>query len=188
MIFVIEHLDKRLYAWCFLEYKHISKIVGKQNLWITNVRIAADRVKMKGFAKVFKESAADIDLGKACVLDPEAKIPLSSVDKTKFDSFVFGGILGDYPMKGRTGELLTSRMKCETRHLGPEQMSTDTAVLVSKLILDGKKLDQLKFKDNICIDLREGESVELPFRYLIEDGKPVLPEGLVGHLKRRSQF
>ena len=35
-IYVIEHLEPRIYRWCVIEYKHISKIVGKENLWFTN--------------------------------------------------------------------------------------------------------------------------------------------------------
>ncbi len=37
MKFIIEHLEPELYPWCLIEYKHISKIVGKNNLIYTNI-------------------------------------------------------------------------------------------------------------------------------------------------------
>ena len=37
MKFIIEHLEPELYDWCLIEYEHISKIVGKENLIFTNI-------------------------------------------------------------------------------------------------------------------------------------------------------
>ena len=76
----------------------------------------------------------------------------------------------------------------ERRNLGKEQMSTDTAVYVAKHLIDGGSLSDLEFQDDIEIDIREGESVQLPFRYVIKDGKPLLPDGLVDFLKKRKGF
>lgn len=58
--------------------------------------------------------------------------------------FVFGGILGDHPPRDRTKLL---RADIETlRNLGQPQLSTDTAVLVSKLILvNGMELEKIPF-------------------------------------------
>ena len=38
MIYIIEHLEPKLWEWCILEYEHISQTVGKDNLWFTNIR------------------------------------------------------------------------------------------------------------------------------------------------------
>ena len=68
-----------------------------------------------------------------CLLDLRAEKELSSRDGGSLQVFVFGGILGDHPPRDRTKLL---RGNIETmRHLGQPQLSTDTAVLVSKLIL-----------------------------------------------------
>src|SRR3989344_4588506 len=37
-IYIIEHLEQKLWPWCVIEYKHISKIAGKNNLWFTNIK------------------------------------------------------------------------------------------------------------------------------------------------------
>ena len=100
--------------------------------------------------------------------------------------------MGDYPPKKRTKGFCTKmkekEIKFETRNMGKEQMSTDTAVLVAKMIMDGKKFDKIKFKDTIIIEINDCEEVELPFRYVLENKKPVLPPGLVEHLKKRGYF
>jgi ribosome biogenesis SPOUT family RNA methylase Rps3 len=185
MRFVIEHLEPEVFDWCLIEYKHISKIVGKENLIFTNVTEGKD--KLEAFGEVHECSVKELGLQNACVLDPEGKKTLSSAD-SKFDYLIFGGILGDNPPKKRTGPELSSKLDFEKRNLGKEQMSTDTAVYVSKKIIDGKKLSDLKFKDNIEIELEEDESVELPYRYVIEHGKPVLPDGFVEFLRNREEF
>jgi len=37
-VYIIEHLEPKLFPWCMIEYKHISKTVGKSNLWFTNIK------------------------------------------------------------------------------------------------------------------------------------------------------
>jgi len=183
MKYVIEHLEPRLFRWCILEYRHISEIAGKDNVMFTNVR-DKDAQKLKRYGKVSSRSVTALGLKNACVLDPFAKKTLSSEDD--FDYLVLGGILGDEPMRERTKKELA--LDAERRNLGRAQFSTDTAVYVAKHIMDGGKMSDLEFEDEIELDIREGESVILPFRYVIEKGKPLLPEGLVKFLKTRKGF
>ena len=72
------------------------------------------------------------------------------------------------------------------RNLGKEQMSTDTAVLVTKMILDGNNLSEIEFKDTIELETNDGEEVILPYRYVMKEGKPVLPKGLFEMLKNQE--
>lgn len=185
MKFVIEHLEPEVFDWCVVEYRHISKIVGKKNLIFTNVKKGKE--KLEGLGEINESSVQDMDLKNACVLDPEAKKTLSASDK-KFDYLIFGGILGDFPPKKRTKIELSSKLNFEIRNLGKEQMSTDTAVYVAKKLIEGKKLSDFEFKDEIEVDVDEGESVILPYRYVIKDGKPLLPEGFVEFLRKREEF
>lgn len=185
MKYVIEHLEPEVYDWCLLEYKHISKIVGRDNLIFTNVK--KDREKLNGLGEVMEKSVAELGLKNACVLDPDADVVLSSSDK-KFDYLIFGGILGDYPPKKRTKAELSSKLKFDKRNLGKEQMSTDTAVYAAKKIIDGGKFSDLKFKYKIEIELNENESVSLPYRYVVEDGKIILPGGFAEFLRKKEEF
>ncbi len=181
MKFIIEHLEPKLSEWCLLEYRHISKIVGKNNLLFTNTKR-----RSKDLEKLGRTGAApvsELKLKNACLLDPEAEKTLSHKDS--FNYLIFGGILGDNPPQHRTAEI---KVNCEKRNLGNKQMSTDTAVLVAKKITEGKKFSDFKFKDTIEIQMAENESVILPFRYLLENEKPVLAHGLVDYLKRKKSF
>lgn len=187
MKYIIEHMEDEVYDWCILEYNHISKVVGAENLIITNVKDGADKIKDLG--KVMAQSVTELglDLKQVCLLDPEAEQRLETEDKKEFDYLLLGGILGDSPRKGRTKEL-AARVDCQRRNLGEKQMSTDTAVYVAHLIMDGKRFEDIRFAEELEIVTGENESVTLPFRYVIEDGKAVLPEGFIEFIKLREEF
>lgn len=182
MKIIIEHLEEELYPWCLLEYKHISQIVGRKNLIFTSIK-PAQKTKLKLLGKVESKSVLDMNLGKTGFLDPEAKKELSPEDK--FDCLVFGGILGDYPPRQRTAEWLAGR-RVETRNLGKEQMATDTAVYVAKRITEGKRLNEIKFLDELHLATGKGEEVILPYRYVLEKGKPVLAKGFLQFVKKNG--
>jgi len=67
-------------------------------------------------------------------------------------------------------------------------MPTDIVVYVAKEILDGKKLNDLKFVDELEIEINENESVVLPFRYAVDGNKVVIDEKLVEYLRKRKEF
>jgi ribosome biogenesis SPOUT family RNA methylase Rps3 len=180
--FIIEHLEPEMYPWCVLEYRHISKRVGRKNLIFTNVKSGAAKVKTLG--DVRKESIKEIALKKACVLDPAATKELTSREASKYDYFIFGGILGDNPQRFRTKKMLTSVLKLPSYNLGDRQMSTDTAVIVCKKIISGVSLSKMKFKDNLEFEEEPGFYRILPYRYLIEKGRTVFAPGLKKFLKK----
>lgn len=98
-----------------------------------------------------------------CLLDPKATEPLRPSDRHLFKYFLFGGILGDDPPRYRTGEL--KALGFEGRHLGEIQMTTDTALGVTKLVVeDGIPLDEIEYVDHPTIRFNKKESVEMPFR------------------------
>jgi ribosome biogenesis SPOUT family RNA methylase Rps3 len=93
---------------------------------------------------------------RVCLLDPRAPKELAPEDGETFDIFLYGGILGelirlgfkrctdavgDDPPRDRTGEL--RKLGFEGRHLKEVQMTTDTAVGVSKRVVEDK--GELKF-------------------------------------------
>jgi len=186
MKFVIEHLENEVYEWCLIEYENMSKFVGKENLIFTKTKSS----KLKKFGEVEPKSVIDLNLNRACLLDPKAKKTLSPSDVDNFDYFIFGGILGDFPEQGRTEKYLTSKLKnVETRNLGSIQMSTDTAVIVAKMILDGKNFNDIKFIDSPNIPIKNGkyaEEVNLPYRYISKNNKPLISPKLIKYLKNKD--
>ncbi|MBI2565136.1 hypothetical protein HYV79_04075 [Candidatus Woesearchaeota archaeon] len=173
-IFIIEHLEPKLWAWCLAEYEHTSKIVGKKNVWFTNLNSpqnCSDKIKNLGITK--NKSVIQLNLKNSCLLDPKAKKELTPNEAKNFNYFIFGGILGNAPAEGRT-RILSENLNCEKRKLGPKQMSTDTAVLVTKMIVDGKRLQEINFIDEPEIQTDKNESVILPYRYVAKNKKPVI--------------
>ena len=188
-IYIIEHLEPQLFEWCLIEYEHISETVGKANLWFTNIKNKNDQKKLAKFGRVFSQSVKEMDLLNSCVLDPEATKTLVPLETKNFSYLIFGGILGDYPPKKRTQEELTPFIpNAEVRNIGKEQMSTDNAVYTVKQIENGKKLADLKFQNNVSIEINEFESVDLPYCYNLINGKPFMSSKLPVYLKKKKGF
>lgn len=180
--FVIEHLEEELYDWCFIEYKSMSEIVGKENLIITNIKNSKDLKKLSEFCEAKEESVLQLGLNNACLLDMSAEKVLSPEDN--FDYLIFGGILGDDPPQERTVKFLAS-LKAEKRHLGKKQMATDNAVLTAKMIsVDKKHFEDINFIDNPSINMEDGLDLELPYRFVENNGKPYISKELLLHLKQ----
>eukprot|EP00451_Oxyrrhis_marina_P013478 CAMPEP_0204328166 /NCGR_PEP_ID=MMETSP0469-20131031/13167_1 /ASSEMBLY_ACC=CAM_ASM_000384 /TAXON_ID=2969 /ORGANISM="Oxyrrhis marina" /LENGTH=193 /DNA_ID=CAMNT_0051310519 /DNA_START=1 /DNA_END=582 /DNA_ORIENTATION=- len=133
-----------------------------------------------------------IDWERTCLLDMEASEELTPEDAGKFDVVVAGGILGNvhenedgsYASDDRTAEVRQVGF-AHRRHLGPLQMTTDTALLTSFRVLDqGLTLQEIPFVDEPEIDCGEGACTEMKgFRYVGRRGadgewEPVLPEGM----------
>ena len=186
MIYIIEHLEPKLWTWCIIEYKNISKIVGKRNLWFTNIK--GEGKELEKYGHVFRKSVSEMKLKNACILDPEAAKQLEPKEAKKFKYFIFGGILGDFPAKKRTKKELTFKVKGEARNIGKKQFSTDNAVYVVKEIVKGRELGKMKFKNKFELKLGRYHSVILPFYYPVVNGNPLMSGELVEYLKRKRGF
>mmetsp|Transcript_80431 Transcript_80431/g.239637 ORF Transcript_80431/g.239637 Transcript_80431/m.239637 type:complete len:263 (+) Transcript_80431:56-844(+) len=91
-----------------------------------------------------------------CLLDMDAEEALEPEDCSRFDGLIFGGILGNvtelpeggYGSDDRTRELRRLGFR-HRRHLGPMQMTTDTAVLVCNMVLEeARPLAEIPFLDS----------------------------------------
>ncbi len=166
-------------------------IVGKKQTLFTNVP-KKEQAKLKKFGDVSDESVLDMEIKNACLLDPQAAETLTPEEAQTFDAFIFGGILGDAPVRGRTKKLLTSKMKnVMVRNLGKEQMSTDNAVLTTWLIIGGKKLEEIPFQDTIEVTVKKGrmeEAFVLPFRYVLVKGKPFMSQKLKKYIQQKESL
>jgi ribosome biogenesis SPOUT family RNA methylase Rps3 len=187
-IFIIEHLEEELYEWCKIEYESISKIVGKESLYFTNIK-EKDINYLQKLGKVFKESVKKLKFENACILDPEAKETLTPNNSKKLSFFIFGGILGDNPPRKRTEEELTPFLKdIKAFNIGKEQFSTDNAVFVTHEIINGTPMNQMQFQDELEIKIDQIMSTILPYRYPIVNGKPRISQKLVDFIIKRDQI
>ncbi|EZF29327.1 hypothetical protein H101_06996 [Trichophyton interdigitale H6] len=182
--FVVEHLDPEMGPWSALEYKCIAEELNKAGakFMLTSVpeslRLPQNLVSQNNLA-VEHKSVEEIFADKksaVCLLDPAAVTELSPDDGTAFQVFLFGGILGDHPPRDRTSEL--RKKGYVARRLGPKQMTTDTAVRVTRIVTQDKvPLNQIPWLDFPEIRIDKRESIEMPFRYVKgPDGMPIMPD------------
>lgn len=134
---------------------------------------------------------------KVCLLDPKSPYAISITDAGKvksqtkdaaaggpFEFFLYGGILGDDPPRDRTSSL--RQLGFPSRHLGGVQMTTDTALGVTKrcvedlylLALDDTKEQEQRWQDQQQaagvlqwvnypeLHFAKGESVSVAFPFL----------------------
>lgn len=193
MKYVIEHMEQGFTPWVVLEYAQIIKDVGKEKLYLVSLPKGTTEADMPkelidlGLQWTTEDIVPYLSAKKGienkdelCLLDPRAEIDLQPSDAEKFKYFIFGGILGDHPPRDRTGEL-KKKLSCPTRRLGSLQMTTDTAVRTTQIILEKQtKFEDIKFIDYPEIRFNKHEATEMPFRYVLDSkGTPILPEGMV---------
>ncbi|OJJ63267.1 hypothetical protein ASPSYDRAFT_37792 [Aspergillus sydowii CBS 593.65] len=189
---VVEHLDPELGAWSALEYGCIAReshSAGSKFLLSsvpTSLQMPDDLAATDGLGvehRSVEEVFADRK-SKVCLLDPSAKVELNPADGDNFEVFLFGGILGDDPPRDRTSEL--RKKGYEGRRLGPVQMTTDTAVRVTRMVVhDRVPLEEIPYIDHPEIVINEHERTEMPFRYVKDsDGKPIMPKGMLELIKK----
>jgi len=193
--FVVEHLDPELEEWSSLEYSAIAAetlAAGAKFLLSsvpTSLKLPKNlqgakglNVETRGIEEIYADSK-----DRVCLLDPAASKDLSPEDGDAFDVFLFGGILGDDPPRDRTSEL--RKKGYQGRRLGPVQMSTDTAVRVTRMIVhDRVSVDKIQYIDFPELRVSKNETTEMPFRYVKgEDGEPIMPKGMVDLIKTDSK-
>jgi len=196
-IFIIEHLEETLGQWILLEYENVAKIVGKENLIVTNIKDNKE-ILTKIANTVVSESAVEFlkkfKSANIIVLDPQAEIVLEPEDfvENRLNVVIVGGILGDHPPKGRTHELLTKKFlrrnyEVKVRHLGKEQLTIDGAVYVAYQILRGKRVSEIPFTIGLTIIRKVGyveHEIILPYKYPLVNGKPLVNPKLINYLAK----
>ncbi|TQB68195.1 hypothetical protein MPDQ_003854 [Monascus purpureus] len=189
--YVVEHLDPELGPWSSLEYGRIAReshAAGARFLLSSvpsSLQMPKDLAATQGLEvehRSVEEIFADRK-SKVCLLDPAAEADLNPADGDQFEVFLFGGILGDDPPRDRTSEL--RKKGYSGRRLGPKQMTTDTAVRVTRMVAQEKvPLEEVPYIDYPELRINHHESTEMPFRYVKgPDGQPVMPEGMVDLIK-----
>ncbi len=191
---IIEHLEEKLTEWLLLEYRNASKWWNGRVIY-TNVRSEEDVTTLKPLGEVRRERFLEV-VGKddaTIILDPMAKETLRPEDFNGVRWVVIGGICGDVEFDGRTSRLISSTSmemlrNIRLRNLGKVHFPIDQAAVVARLIMEGKRLDEIDVRVGVEIVLEEGTSfrrvVELPYGYVVLDGKIQFADGFVEFLKR----
>ncbi|KAG8216224.1 SAM-dependent RNA methyltransferase, partial [Butyriboletus roseoflavus] len=183
--------------WVELEYIHMKILAG------TSARVLFTHLSQRSCASLQEKLASfrgpgassqvythsilellknqDVPLSKVCLLDPRAERKLGPEDGLEFEWFLFGArqFMSDDPPRDRTSQL--RQLGFPTRHLGSVQMTTDTALGVTKRVVDDKiPLDDIPYVAFPTIKFNAKESVEMPFKYIADrpGGEPLLPPGM----------
>lgn len=190
LTFVVEHLDPELGPWSALEYKTIAQESKEAGCHFILSSVPESLLHSEDFKATTANARSDpVEIyfahkkDRICLLDPSAKQELEPEDGDRFDVFLFGGILGDDPPRDRTSEL--RKKGFVGRRLGPVQMTTDTAVRVTRaVVLEKRKLDAIPYVDFPELKLDEHESTEMPFRYMVDQHQnPIMPDGMLDLIK-----
>ena len=198
MKYIIEHLEGKLEDWSRLEYLHICDIVGSKNVIFTLFPPGEKlyEIQDKNGPLLYLESVKEVNSiyhsPNVCLLDMTADTALTPQDANIFDTFMFGGILGNVPAEDRTSQIRYVQQN-QRRNLGKLQMTTDTAVLVTKLVMENQMtLEQIPYVDYPEICFNSKESVELPFRFVSkafltkdsnDKNQPIISQGITQLLR-----
>lgn len=105
--YIIEHMEDAMHEWCSLEYKHMLQNIGPDHLYFTSL---TDKCLNEGMPEELKTAKCyqidvlnlpDVKPEEICLLDPSGTSELAPEDGDKFKYFLFGGILGDHPPRGK---------------------------------------------------------------------------------------
>lgn len=178
---VVEHLEPVLTPWAYLEYRHAAEVA--RDLVITNLRDERERRCVEEFADAHSLSITSlVPPRKLLILDPQAEALLSPLDLQRYEYVVAGGIMGDFPPRGRTRELLTARVREATsRSLGPCQFSVDGAVFMALRVAEGLELERLRVALGLVLRGR-GMEVHLPFCYPLSGARVVVSSDLLAYI------
>lgn len=111
-VFIVEHLDPELEAWQKLEYNTIYRECSDahSDLLLTGLadptRLARDIQLTIPLSNLLADSVETLYADpqkkrRVCLLDPKGEKDISPADGEEFDVFLFGGILGDHPPRGK---------------------------------------------------------------------------------------
>jgi len=190
VLIVIENLEQYS-PWLIYEYEHAYELVG-DSLLITNVKDQRLKEELRRRGIRFAEESVVELLPRLprpwVVLEPKAKEGLKPEEAG--GTIIVGGILGAHPPKGRTWELLTSKLPREVlqRNIGPHQFPIDGAVAVAWLVSKGKTLNEIPVKVGLEVKVGEMPGMEiveeLPYAYPIVDGKVFISEKVKRYLEK----
>ncbi|KAH0831347.1 hypothetical protein J3R83DRAFT_14008 [Lanmaoa asiatica] len=183
-----EATPSSLPPWVELEYTHMKMLAG------ASARVLFTHLSQRSCASLQEKlascgPAASSQAYTQSILEllKNQDVPLSkgilgiysASSSLKRDSFSPGKSSGDDPPRDRTSQL--RQLGFPTRHLGAVQMTTDTALGVTKRVVDDKiPLDKIPYVEFPTIKFNAKESVEMPFKYIADrpGGEPLLPSGM----------
>ena len=196
-LLVIDNHERIPSPWLLSEYSFVAELF-KGRVVFTNVTNNEMLKSLKKLANATPRNlreflvVSNIPLNKVIVLDPSAEEVLRPEDLSNTEVVVIGGIMGDYPPKKRTRELITSKLpEATSRNLGKEQLTIAGAAFVLKKISEGLTLREIDIRFGLTVRLtllNSDVEIFLPYAFPYEKGKPVLPKEYLKIIAMRSLY
>ena len=214
MLYLVDHVEEELYEWSMLEYVHMLQFINLHNsdtvdqFVVTNAsdsdterarvltRQGARITNLSALKFLTENSRAQNRRLRVVLLDQLAEKELGPDDHV--DAIIVGGILGtdefDGPIVDRTEHVRnqfsdSDEVEFVVRHLGRVQMTADTALITSYLILKhGFCMSELKFVDRPSVRIARNEFTEMPFRYLLDYATSYVIETEPKQVKLKMMF
>ncbi len=191
---IIEHLEPCISPWLLCEYRYVADLF-KGRLIFSNVKEDALEV-LSNYGMACNEDFINVitklSLKNVIILDPQAEYTLTPSELMMADGVVIGGIMGDHPPRGRTKELISSKARGQLiRNLGKKQLTVAGTAYVIKKLEEGRSLNELDIREGLKVEMKLGDAeltIELPYMFPYEDGRPVVPEGYIEVILYGSQL
>jgi len=189
---VVEHMEDEPTRWLVAEYAEARDEAARRgaSLLVAGVRDGRLQalLEREGVPWTWDHSWELCDVPGTIVLDMWARRDLDPGEASVARCFVVGGIMGDYPPRGR-GRLLAWMFDWSSvRRMGPWQMSVHTAVWAALEVRAGTPVEALPLTYGVEVEVPAGlgsVSVSLPYAYPRgRDGKPRVPQRILGLLSR----
>ena len=189
----VEHMEDHPTRWLVEEYVEAAREAARAGLGFVVTGVRDPRLQAilskKGVEWEWRHSWELYDMPGTIVLDMWASRDLEVWEAQQAKAFVVGGIMGDYPPRGR-GRLLSWMFDwASTRRLGEAQLSIHTSVWALAMVRGGVPVNRLP----LCPEGASFEAdlgfyrveVTLPFAYPCgEDGSPRVPPRIRNLLAR----
>ncbi len=171
-IVLVEHMEEYPTRWLIAEYTEARDAVESLggSLVVTGARdgVLQALLDREGVPWRWEHAWELCDRPGTIVLDLWAERDLEPWEAQAADCFVVGGIMGDYPPRGR-GKLLAWMFDWSSaRRLGSAQMSIHVAAWAAMMVRRGVRVNELPLVEGATVRVRGALGVieiELPYAY-----------------------
>lgn len=189
-VIVIDNMETRVTRWIVEEYYESARVAESHGLelYISGLLTGElEALLARRGVRILRDSVSVCNRPDSILLDLWADKTLDPGEVWGVRCFIVGGIMGDHPPRGRTRLLYDKYPYAARRNLGKLQFSVDGVIKMLVKVLEGRSVGEIEIAYPVTLELRGLRgviTVELPYAYPVEGGKPAIAEGVVRLLER----
>jgi ribosome biogenesis SPOUT family RNA methylase Rps3 len=189
-VVVVDNMEVRASRWVVEEYVESSRVAESNGIkfYVTGlVTPELEALLARRGVEVIWDSRSLCNRPDSILLDLWAEKTLDPLEVWGARCFIIGGIMGDHPPKGRTRLLYEKYPYAAKRNLGPLQFSVDGTVKMLAKVLKGMRVEEVDIVYPVSLEVKGylgTVTVELPYAYPAESGRPMIAESIIRLLER----